>query len=158
METGSGLGAAQEKTFEGFMNAEKDEEQTFRATKYPKLTILTGGKGPPSEPTDDWLSAFEVGTTFVSMPQVTYDVDYELFFVVHKQPEVVLLKWILPDGKVWDKYVHPASFSKKFKPGVILGVNKGNEDDKGQRDLNRSPNLVLDEAVQGEHSLPEEIE
>lgn len=144
------------------MSAAEDlEEPTFRSTKYPKLSILTGGKGPPVEPTDDWLSDFEVGTTFVSMPRVTYDVDYELFFVVHKQPEVVLLKWILPDGKVWDKYVNPMSFSKKFKPGVILGVNKGNEDDKGQRDLDRPRDVVLYETVQGEHQLlqgPEETD
>lgn len=105
--------------------AEDVEEHELRDTNYPKFRVLTGGKGPPELPSDDWLSEYEVGTTFVSMKKTSQDCDFELFHVLFKSlPDVILLKWQLCDGKILDKYVEPKTFSKLFKPGVILGVQR----------------------------------
>lgn len=128
--------------------AEDVEEQRLRATKYPKLHVLTGGKGPPDDPTDghNWLGEYVPGTTFVSMRRSSKDCDYELFHVVFTTPEVFLLQWVLPDGKIWDKHVDPVGFSKLMKPGVILGIHKpeaSKEDTDDERNrTNRLPDLV----------------
>jgi len=143
-------------------NAEEAEEQELRATKYPKFSVLTGGKGPPDEPSDDWLSVYEVGTTFVSMKKNSQDCDYELFYVLFKSlPDVILLKWQLYDGKVLDKYVEPRVFSKLFKPGVILGITRPSEEDTEDGNCNRPDrptNMVLHEAVSGDDSVSQDEE
>ena len=48
-------------------NAEEVEEQELRETKYPKLRVLTGGKGPPEDngPGVNWLSDLAKGTMFI---------------------------------------------------------------------------------------------
>lgn len=119
-------------------NAEETdrEELQFRKTKYPRFRVATGGKGP-EDPTDafDWLSGYEVGTTFVTFPRSSLGAEYEHFFVLFKSlPEVILLKWILPDGKTLDRYVRPEKFCKQYEPGIILGIEKPQgEDNDGNR-------------------------
>lgn len=125
-------------------NAEEQEDE-LRETKYPKFRILTGGKGPPEPPGENWLAEYESGTTFVSMRINNRDGDYELFHVSFKSlPDVMLLQWQLPDGKIWDRYVDPEVFSKLFKRGVVLGVIKRNEDGNS----NVSVNGVTEESMQ----------
>lgn len=99
------------------------EEDEFKDTKYPHLRVATGGKGPPEGPVDNWLAEFEVGTTFVARHRNSNEVDYNLYYVLYKDlPEVMLLKWQLPDGKVLDYYVDPVRFSKLFTEKKILSV------------------------------------
>lgn len=104
------------------------EDEELRGTKYPQLRVLTGGKGPPEGPVDNWLAEFEVGTTFVARHRNSNEVDYNLYYVLYKDlPEVILLKWQLPDGKVLDYYVDPVRFSKLFPEKKILSVIKPEE-------------------------------
>lgn len=116
-------------------NVEQEEVEALalRATKYPNFRVASGGKGPPDPPEDDtnWLADYLPGTTFVSMRRNSKDCDLELFHVMFNTSEVCLLKWELPDGKVWDKYVTPTGFSKLMKPGIILGVVKLIEKEPG---------------------------
>lgn len=119
-----------------------EDEQMFEKLDRPKLRLLTGGKGPPIEPPlngPNWLADQEIGTSFVARHQNSKEVDYNQYFVLFKHlPEVVLLKWILPDGKLLDYYVDPERFSKKFQDYVILGVNTPQEhlEDAGGNDGN----------------------
>ncbi len=142
--------------------AEKDTEmEELRATKYPRFRVATGGKEPPgpSDPIHNWLADYEVGTTFVARHKNSKDVDYNLYRVIFKWlPEVVLLKWQLPDGKLLDYYVDPERFSKDFKNPSILGIVKPPEEveDNGNKQRNRTDrlaNLVLDASVHGEHQV-----
>lgn len=111
------------------MSAAEDLEDTeFKGTKYPHLRVLSGGKGPPDGPVDNWLANLEIRTTFVARHRNSKDVDYNQYYVLFKSlPEVVLLKWILPDGKLLDYYVDPVRFSKQFPDYVVLGVDKEQE-------------------------------
>lgn len=107
---------------------EMHEEDELKDTKYPHLRVATGGKGPPEGPVDSWLAEFEVGTTFVARHRNSNEVDYNLYYVLYKDlPEVMLLKWQLPDGKVLDYYVDPVRFSRLFPERKILGVQKPEE-------------------------------
>lgn len=107
------------------------QEEEFVDTKYPHLRLLTGGKGPPEGPVDNWLAEYEVGTTFVARHKNSNEVDYNLYYVLYKDlPEVVLLKWQLPDGKVLDYYVDPVRFSKVFPEKKILSIQKPEEPQK----------------------------
>lgn len=107
------------------------EDEELRETKYPQLRVLTGGKGPPEGPVDNWLAEYEVGTTFVARSRNSKEVDYNLYYVLYKDlPEVMLLKWQLPDGKVLDYYVDPVRFSKLFPERKILGIQKPEEHQK----------------------------
>lgn len=144
---------------------EMHEEDEFKDTKYPHLRVATGGKGPPEGPVDNWLAEYEVGTTFVARHRNSKDVDYNQYYVMFKAlPEVVLLKWILPDGKLLDYHVDPVRFSKAFPEHVILGVIKQEEPQKeaevsengNSNRTNRPPDMVLHEAVPGEHQLPQD--
>lgn len=110
------------------MSAIEVNEDEFKDTKYPHLRVASGGKGPPEGPVDNWLADFEVGTTFVARQLNSKEVDYNLYYVLYKDlPEVMLLKWQLPDGKVLDYYVDPVRFSKLFSEKKILGVIKPEE-------------------------------
>lgn len=107
---------------------QEDLEEGLRTTKYPHLRVATGGKGPPDDPVDNWLAELEVRTAFVARHRNSNEVDYNQYYVLFKAlPEVVLLKWILPDGKLLDYYVDPVRFSKMFPEHVILGVDKQEE-------------------------------
>lgn len=104
---------------------EVDVTPEFKETKYPNLRVATGGKSPPEGPVDNWLAKLEVRTTFVARHRNSNDVDYNQYYVLYKDlPEVMLLKWILPDGKLLDYYVDPVRFSKMFSEYKILGVEK----------------------------------
>ena len=130
--------------------------------------VLTGGKGPPEEPTEDWLSPLEAGTTFVCR-QNKSTVDGELYHILFKGSQFFLLKYCLPDGKMWDRYVNPKSFCKVYKEYEILGVHKQDASETGLKEApegdgeeygksNRSDrpvNVVLHEAVPGMHQLPQ---
>jgi hypothetical protein len=130
------------------------DEDKLRDTKYPKFRVLTGGKQPPEPPAKDWLSDYEVGTAFVCRHNNSKEVDYNHYYVMFKSlPEVVLLKWILPDDKVLDYYVDPKRFSSQFKDPVILGVHKREETDE-QCDPRGQSDMVLHEAVQRSDQLP----
>lgn len=145
---------------------EMDEEEELRVTKYPNFRVATGGKGPPDGPVDNWLAEYEVGTTFVARQRNSKEVDYNLYYVLYKDlPEVVLLKWQLPDGKVLDYYVDPVRFSKLFSEKKILSVIKPKEEPRKEAEVsedgnsnrtNRPPDLVLHETVSREHQLPED--
>lgn len=142
------------------------EDTELRETKYPQLRVLTGGKGPPEGPVDNWLADYEVGTTFVARHRNSNEVDYNLYYVLYKDlPEVVLLKWQLPDGKVLDYYVDPVRFSRLFPEKKILSVIKPEEEPRKEAEVsedgnsdrtNRPPDVVLHEAVSGEHQLPQD--
>lgn len=107
------------------MSVAEDRDEELRETKYPHLRLLTGGKGPPDGPVDNWLAEYEEGTTFVARHRNSNEVDYNLYHVLFKSlPKVVLLKWQLPDGKMLDYYVDPVRFSRLFPEHVILGVVK----------------------------------
>lgn len=135
-------------------NVEEVEEQELRHTRFPKFRVLTGGKGPPDEPTDDWLSEYSVGTTFVCRHRNSKNVDLNLYHVIFKSlPGVVLLKWELPDGKLMDYYVDPERFSKQMEAPTILGVINieaakadGEEDGNSDR-TDRPRDVVLDAPV-----------
>src|SRR5207248_5201 len=78
---------------------------------------------------ENWLADLEVGTTFVARDKNSKEVDYNHYFVLFKSlPKVVLLKWILPDGKLLDFYVDPERFSKRFADHEVLGVDKPQEE------------------------------
>lgn len=114
------------------MSAVENIEDEFKDTKYPHLRVATGGKGPPDGPVDNYLAEFEVGTTFVAR-QRNSEVDYNLYYVLYKDlPEVVLLKWQLPDGKVLDYYVDPVRFSRLFTEKKILSVIKPKQEEPQQ--------------------------
>lgn len=107
------------------MTVAEDREEEFKDTKYPHLRVATGGKAPPEGPVNNWLAELEVRTMFVARHRNSNDVDYNQYYVLFKSlPEVVLLKWILPDGKLLDYYVDPIRFSRMFPEHVILGVDK----------------------------------
>lgn len=148
--------------------AEDREEDELRVTKYPKLRVLTGGKGPPEPPEEgvNWLADLIPGTTFVARHQNSKEVDWNVYHVVFSHlPEVMFLKWELPDGKLLDYYVDPGRFSRKFKDWVVLGIVKleprevaeGGDDGNGNGDRSDRPaDVVLHAPVPGEHQLPEE--
>jgi len=124
--------------------------------------VITGGKGPPEPPSaGNWLSALRPGHTFVCR-QSEKSVDYELFHVVFVKENMYLLKWVLPDGKLWDKYVDSKLFSNHYRDHKVMGfidlteeAGDDNEHDFGQGDRpDRSRDLVLHEAVQGVDQLP----
>lgn len=87
-----------------------------------KLRVITGGKGPPEEPTENWLGDMSPGTSFVARERNSKNVDFNLYHVVFKREGVMLLKWELPDGKLLDYYVDPKRFSSRFVDPVILGI------------------------------------
>jgi hypothetical protein len=97
-------------------------ETELKDTKYPKLRVLQGGKGPPEEPSEDWLSTYVPGTTFVARERNSKNVDFNLYHVIYVKDGVTLLKWELPDGKLLDYYVDPKRFSSRFVDPVILGI------------------------------------
>src|SRR5688572_32931717 len=97
-------------------------EQKLKDTKYPKFRVLSGGKEPPDEPSEDWLSTYVPGTSFVARERNSKNVDFNLYHVIFVRDEVTLLKWELPDGKLLDYYVDPKRFSNRFVDPVILGV------------------------------------
>lgn len=103
---------------------ETETDLNFRATKYPKLTVATGGKGPPEEPADafNWLAELEAGSVFLARARASKEVDYNLYRVVFRSlPEMVFLEWRFPDGKTLDYYVDPVRFSKMMELGKVLG-------------------------------------
>lgn len=107
------------------MSMAESIEEELRDTKYPHLRVATGGKSPPEGPVNNWLAELEVRTAFVARHRNSNEVDYNQYYVLFKAlPEVVLLKWILPDGKLLDYYVDPVRFSKMFPDYVILGIDK----------------------------------
>lgn len=111
--------------FDAIVDDKVDVDEELRDTKYPHLRVATGGKGPPEGPVDNYLADFEVGTTFVARQRNSKEVDYNLYYVLYKDlPEVMLLKWQLPDGKVLDYYVDPVRFSRLFTEKKILSVIK----------------------------------
>lgn len=130
----------------------KDDEETPKKW-VPR--VITGGKGPPKAPEGhNWLSELPRGTTFVCRHKNNQDVDLNLYHVVFKDDNVVLLAWRLPDGKMLDYHVDPVRFSQKFEHVTILGDQPvdNEEDDNGsqrQCDHSGSPDVVLHEAVQG---------
>ncbi len=122
--------------------------------------VIQGGKGPPEPPGNnkDWLAELTPGTTFVCRANEHY-IDYELYHVVFKTLECVLLKWELPDGKFWDRFVNTKEFSKRYQDYVILGVGKEEENDgNGQCHQVRSGDMVLHETVQGIDQVVPEAE
>lgn len=142
---------------------EDTDPEGLRGTNYPRFRILTGGKGPPELPEKNWLADLVPGTTFVARDRNSKEVDSNLYHVLFiSLPEVVLLKWELPDGKLLDYYVDPERFSKRFELRKILGIIKQehHQDAEGvkdgcneQRDQGGPSNLVLHASVQGEHQL-----
>lgn len=134
------------------VNAEETEDEAVsRQLKWTPKVII-GGKGPPEPPADNWLGEFEVGTTFVARHRNSKEVDFNLYYVLFKLPEVVLLKWILPDGKLLDYHVDPVRFSKMFEKAIVLSVIKPQEaavaDEEHERNrTDRPSDVVLDETV-----------
>jgi hypothetical protein len=127
-------------------NAEETEE--FKETKYPKFRVLTGGKGPPQEPTEDWLSELSVGTTFTCRHTNNKDVDLNLYHVVFKDKDVILLAWRLPDGKTLDYYVDPKRFSQRFEHVTILGLQPvSNEEENDGRQPESDEGMVREDQV-----------
>lgn len=143
---------------------EQVEEQELRETKYPLLRVLTGGKGPPEEPTTNWLKDFIVGTVFACRVNKN-TVDWEMYHLVHKFERIYLLMWELPDGKVWERRVDPIIFSKLYKDFEVIAIQKKEElealEGETNGDSNRpdqSGGLVLHETVQRNHQPPEVTE
>lgn len=138
-------------------NTEELEEQEDQPHVGWKPKVITGGKGPPDEPTTDWMSALSAGTTFVCR-QNTSTVDGELYMLVFKGEQFFLLKYCLPDGKIWDRYVSPKSFCKIYKEYEVLGIKQeeqkapeGDEDVHEQRNrTDRPADVVLDAPDQGD--------
>lgn len=109
------------------MNVAVDDEEVLRATQYPKLRVLTGGKGPPEPPKDtgdNWLSLLEVGTVFACR-QGEKTVDWEEYYLIGKIDEdLYVLKMSVPDGKVWDRRVNPKLFCNLHRSYKVLWVHK----------------------------------
>ncbi len=127
----------------------EEQEDTRHVPWVPR--VIQGGKGPPEPPgeTHNWLAEYDIGTTFVCRHRNSKEVDLNLYHVVFKTPDVVLLAWRLPDGKMLDVYVDPVRFSNQFEKPTILGkqpvAEEENNDD--QCDLRRPPDLVLHETM-----------
>lgn len=102
---------------------ESVEEQELRVTKYPQLRVLTGGKGPPEEPSTNWLKDFQIGTVFACRASVN-TVDWEMYYLIHKFEKIYLLKWELPDGKIWERRVDPVLFCKQHKDYEVIAVQE----------------------------------
>lgn len=120
------------------VNAEETQEDAVNRQRKWHPRVITGGKGPPEPPDKDghnWLADLEAGTTFVARSRNSKEVDLNLYHVIFVSlPDVMLLKWVLPDGKVLDYYVDPARFSKQFENHTVLGVMKqetSEEDEDG---------------------------
>jgi hypothetical protein len=109
--------------------AENIEEDEMRETKYPHLRVMRGGKGPPEAPAGkNWLADLEVGTTFACR-QNDQTCDWEIYHLLCKMTDdLFLLKYCLPDGKIWDRHVDPKIFCKVHKLHNILGIHKHEEE------------------------------
>lgn len=105
---------------------EEIEEPRLRVTKTPHLRVLTGGKGPPDEPVNNWLGTLSAGHT-IAVRATVKTVDFEVYYVMYDTPELYLLKWCLPDGRAWDRHVDPEQFSKHHPHYVIMGYTKPKE-------------------------------
>jgi hypothetical protein len=109
--------------------AEDIEEDTLKPTKYPKLRVLTGGKGPPEPPKTghNWLSTLEKGTIFICRAN-DKQVDFELYLLLYKSDTFALIQWQMPDGKVYDRRVDPVLFCNNHRDYEVLQVYKINEE------------------------------
>lgn len=139
------------------------DELTQEVVNAPKLRLLQGGKGPPDDPREghNWLAELDVGTTFTCRDKRSQEVDLNLYHVVFKSGEdVILLAWRLPDGKMLDYYVDPKRFSKKNEHLTILGKQpvSNEEHDDEQRNQHRPADVLLHETVQREHQVVSETE
>lgn len=104
------------------------EEEDLRTTKYPKLRVLTGGKGPPEPPTDTWLLDLEVGSVFVAR-QNDKACDWEMYFLISKMnDDLYLLNYSVPDGKVWSRHIDPKLFCNHHRDYKVLWVHKQQEE------------------------------
>lgn len=103
--------------------AEDIEERELRVTKYPKLRVLTGGKGPPEPPKTghNWLSEQVKGTVFLCRAN-DKQVDFELYLMLFNSEKFCLIQWQMPDGKVWDRRVDPSLFSNTHRDFEVLQV------------------------------------
>lgn len=122
--------------------AEQHEETEFRETKAPHLRVATGGKGPPGGndiPAENWLEKLEERTVFACRPNQS-TVDWEIYFLVHKQDGLYFMKMETPDQKVWDRRVDPKQFCKHYREYKIIAVHpketpdEGDDNDSGERD------------------------
>jgi len=120
-------------------------------TAKPTLKVIRGGKDNTVEPpSDNWLINLSAGTTFVAKVN-DKTIDYELYHVVFKTIDAVLLRWQLPDEKQWDRWVDSKEFSKRYPHYILLGEPQQQESDNdGNRKCNLGglPDVVLHEAVQ----------
>jgi hypothetical protein len=85
--------------------------------------VVTGGKGPPEPPEDidtNWLKTLKAGHTFICR-QGPKSIDYELYHIIFVKDEMYLLKWALPDGKLWDRYVDSKIFSNLYRDHKVMG-------------------------------------
>lgn len=139
---------------------ENEGRRSHGRTFYPRLRLLQGGKGPPEPPGEDvnWLADFDVGTTFTCRDKRSQEVELNLYSVLFKDRDVIVLAWKLPDGKVLDYPVDPVRFSKKNEHVTILGLTPVAREENDERNSLRPPDLVLHEAVQGVDQVVSETE
>lgn len=131
-------------------NVEELNEETQGVVEFPRLRLLQGGKGPPDAPWDNnWMLSFEVGSVFVAR-QNAKTCDWEMYYLIAKySDDLFLLKYSVPDGKVWDRHIDPKLFCNLHRSYKLLWVNKQEEtNDTGQRDPSGSDDVVLHETMQ----------
>ena len=140
--------------------AEQLEETEFRETKTPFLRVATGGKGPPEgpEPTDNWLSTFDIGTVFACRANAN-TVDWEMYCLMHRFTNIYLLKMETPDGKIWERRVDPKMFCKHYREYEIIAVYnieapEGDDDGSREQCDQGGPSDVVCDAPDGGDSPP----
>ena len=100
---------------------EKIEEEELRVTKHPYLRVLTGGKGPPEAPSEDWLSKLSLGQWFLCKRKDN-KIDVILFMVKYKFTKNVLLYSNL--NQEFKVIVDPVEFCKIHELSEVLSLEE----------------------------------
>lgn len=83
--------------------------------------VITGGKGPPETPSENWLASLPVRTQFVCRLN-NKTIDWEMCFLYHKFEEIYLLKIEMPNGDHYERRVDPQLFSNLYRDYRVIHI------------------------------------
>jgi hypothetical protein len=94
------------------------QEEDERIANPPKLTLITGGKGPPDDPDNpDWLTKLDNHTTFLVESKKDSNFTLGQFTIVLKLKKAILL---LMEGAKQPIWVNPLRFCRDFNKFEIV--------------------------------------
>ncbi len=98
-----------------------EEEKRLLVPQQPKLKLITGGKGPPTNP--DWLSNLNEGDIFLARHHKQAEQNFELniFRVMMKTGKSVKLMIQLVDTDQLFRWVDPKVFSREMIFQEVIG-------------------------------------